>query len=671
MFSPATAAETVRIEAGAVSGDRQTLRASGEVKVRGESGLLCANDLQYDRQSGVAKMTGSVRIETAGANIRGESAVYDFRNRRGEMGAFHADLGESDMRAEGSKLILQDNTLRAAKMTLTSCPADSRDWQIVLDGAQADGENESVRGDNAFLEWRGTPVLWMPFVSWNYGKNKKSGFLSPSFAYHSDGFDIKTPLYWFLRDNYDATFTPRWQQEHGWVFSGEARYLFENMNGDALIEWAPFESQDRGRQKFAHAWQGEEWRATLHADNVSDVNYFKDFSDDPEELGLRHLPRAASFSFRRDGWRADALAADYKILRSDHAPPHDILPMARVGGNGELIGARWSADSEYANFRANASNTPEGARLFSLARFERDWFWNGAALTPAMGVHWSRYRLRGDDTANKDADFAVPFARLDVRRRFLWQSPFGGAEGKWRAAFVYAPKVKQENAPLFDTELLQLNSARVFNWNRFVGGDRAADANFFAYGGELRKRGADGNEAFFLGAAQRYYFRAPRITLNSESAPPEQGFANLLLDLRARPAKNWRVESAAEWRPADNSVERFYADARADFGGGKLMRAGVLLEEDDSITWGASSPLGAGVSAAVHAHYFLTGDRFAEASGGFLVRDECGCWEFSFKVSALNDADGDEKIRYSVGFALGGITDIGGGYEDIIGKLRD
>lgn len=685
----AAAGQTLHLQADDIQSGGTQITASGNVKAISDEGLLCAAQIRYDRQSGIVRAFGDIRAEREGGVITGESATFDLRKRQATISNFRADLAkhrggddtninindnadDGQLRAEGAMLFVRGATISAAEMTLSSCPAESRDWQIVLSRAQADTEAQVVSGRSARLELGGAPVMWLPFGSWYYGEDKKSGFLTPRFAFRSDGADIAAPFYYYLRDNYDATITPRWTQKHGLLLSGEGRYLFADSGGGMLVEGLPFEEHQRGRQKIWHGWQGAtnaggRWRATIHADNVSDAAYYKDFSNIDEELAIRYLPRAAAFSYRREGWHAQAAAEDYKVLRADHKPPHDILPMAQVNGGGESRAGRWAAQMQYANFRAN-DNQAEGGRLFALASLERDWFWQGVALTPAAGVHASGYRLDDDNSPA----FAVPFLRLDARRRFLWENaPLGAAEAKWRAAMVYAPQVRQKNAPLFDTELLQLNSARVFEWNRFVGGDRAADASFLAYGAELRRRGKDGGELFFVGAAQRYYFRAPRITLASESPPPKRGLANLLLDLRARPARNWRVESAAEWQPSGGVLERFYADLRADFGGGKLMRAGVLLEEDESITWGAASPLTDSVSFAASAHYFLDGDHFAEASAGFLVTDSCNCWQLSIKASSIAVAGGGNKTEYGIDLALNGITTLTGGYNDIIKTLRN
>ncbi len=673
LFAPA-AAEGLRIEADEMQGDGATIFARGNVKAQTARGRLCADRLHYERQSGMVRAFGNVRAEGLagdGAVVSGGSATYDTLARRGEMRDFRASLTNSPLRAEGEKLRFFGATVSADRMTLSSCPPEDRDWQIILRRALADREAETVSGHGARLEWEGVPVFWLPVGHWYYGKGKKTGFLTPQASYRSDGLDLAAPYYWFLRENMDATTTPRWAGEHGLLLSGEFRYLFARHRGDALAEAAPFESPSRSRQRWRHGWRGGKWRATVHAENVSDRDYFLDFSDSAEELGTRHLPRAARWEWESGGWRALLAAEDYKVLRRDRAPPHNILPRAQLGHDGWRDWGRWSADAELANFRANEAGAEEGARLFSLLRAERDFHFGSAAITPAAGLHISRYRLRGGGSPA----FATPFARVDARRRFLWlNAPFGLSplDANWRVGYVFAPKTRQSDAPLFDTELLQLNSARVFNWNRFVGGDRAADANFLAYGAEVRRRGKGGEEKLFAGLAQRFYFRAPRITLASEKSPPQRGFANLLLDFRARPAENLRLEGAAEWRAADDSLERLYADARAEFSGGRLMRAGVLLEEEESILWGASSPLGAGVSAGAFAKYFLDRDRFGEASAGLLIRDGCGCWALSLSATSLAESGGKNKVRYSIGLALGGLTDLGAsGYDDIIGKLRD
>ena len=87
------------------------------------------------------------------------------------------------------------------------------------------------------------------------------------------------------------------------------------------------------------------------------------------------------------------------------------------------------------------------------------------------------------------------------------------------------------------------SSGGIYDWNRFSGGDRAADANVAAYGAHFRRRDeADGRELWTLEFAQRYYFRRPRIVLPGESSPPERGFANLFAELKARPDKRWKLE---------------------------------------------------------------------------------------------------------------------------------
>ena len=70
--------------------------------------------------------------------------------------------------------------------------------------------------------------------------------------------------------------------------------------------------QGRGRQSFSHAWSGGRWRLAAAAENVSDDNYFSDFSDNSDQLALRNLSRRAAAEYRGDNWRWSVAMESFK-----------------------------------------------------------------------------------------------------------------------------------------------------------------------------------------------------------------------------------------------------------------------------------------------------------------------------------------------------------------------
>ena len=141
--------------------------------------------------------------------------------------------------------------------------------------------------------------------------------------------------------------------------------------------------------------------------------------------------------------------------------------------------------------------------------------------------------------------------------------------------------MKQDDAPIFDTQALQLNAYNNFNHERYVGGDRVSDVNFLTYGFEIR-RWREAREEFFVGLSQRYYFDRPRVVLDDEIAPTK-GLSNVLLSWNILPDAMWRINGEVDWHPNGNDFRRFHIDAKAVFSGGRYLRAGVLIQEEESV----------------------------------------------------------------------------------------
>ncbi|MBE8158859.1 MAG: LPS-assembly protein LptD [Betaproteobacteria bacterium] len=549
-----------------------------------------------------------------------------------------------------------EDAFLAHNVEISSCKPESRDW--VLRAEEVRQKENGLLARGAWLYARGVPAFYLPAVWVNTGDTKQSGLLPPAVEY-SGGGRIRLPYYFFLAENYDATITPEWLGGHGFLVGGDFRYLAKTYGGDAHISWNPGGDGGRGRQRIAHNWKSGNWRVNIAADNVSDDEYFSDFSDDSALLAARNLPRRIFAEYAREDWSGSALVESIKTLDYAGTPPPDRLPQLRLRRDGGGGGFFWHSEWEWTRFVAAAAQNGGGRWLWRGAVRRR--FSVGAAeLTPESGVHAAKYP--------GGAAFLTPFAR--IRAESAYYPLPGGGNYRLRAAYAYAPESNQNNAPVYDTALRELSAGGIYDWNRFSGGDRASDASVAAYGAEMRFwDAAAGRERVALEIAQRYYFRRPRLVLENETSPPERGFANLLAELRLKSGR-WKAESNAEWSPADNSFESVYADVRADFGG-RLLRLGGLLEEEKNIIAGGAFPLGRRADFSFLLRYILDDDRVAEANAALAVRGECGCWKFYLQGKNLITAEDDNKVSYSFGLELTGLGKMGGnGYDKIAAELR-
>ena len=155
-----------------------------------------------------------------------------------------------------------------------------------------------------------------------------------------------------------------------------------------------------------------------------------------------------------------------------------------------------------ASFRANRDNQTTGDRWLWEGEVGRDFYWYDSIFSPSFGWHAVQYRLKEGGRPS----FGTPYFRLNTETRFPSLAGFfGGGYGRFRLAYAYAPVVKQDDAPIFDTQALQLNAYNNFNHERYVGGDRVSDVNFLTYGFEIR-RWREAREEFFCGFVSALLF---------------------------------------------------------------------------------------------------------------------------------------------------------------------
>ena len=671
-------ADKVVLEAEQMSGDARRGQAAGNVKACFQDFTLYAPVVEFDRDNDLLSAPSSFQLKTAADTISGGSLHYQPQAQRGEATEITATVQGLQLSADA--LYLSPSGYRAATVAITSCPDEGRDWW--LEAKEISSDRKTWRGEDLiFRVGDGVPIMYWPHLLLPHTDEKYSGFLHPTIDYDSEsGLRFGIPYYWFLADPYDATTTPTWTSSHGILLKNEFRYLTPQTDGDAILDWTPFADEDRGRQYWRHTWQRGRWELNLAADNVSDPHYFTDFSENTRLLATRNLSRRASWEYDGDQWQIGVAAESFKTLQLANnitlSPPFDIFPHAYIRRHGKTGALHWSSAWETARFVRNDPRQPEATRWLWRAQARRHWDFGGIEITPEAGFHAAAYQALSD---GDNVKFIVPHLRTQAESGFR-RAPLGNdASYQWRLAFAYAPaQTAQNKAPLFDTTLRRFSAGGAFDWNRFSGGDRAADAHLLAYGVNLHWWDAAARrERASLELAQRYYLRRPRIVLGDdflgreqESEPPNKGFANAVASFQARWDSRWRLEADAEWNPTSDNFESVYTDVRADFGDRRLLRAGFLLDEEESAVLGASLPLHQRVDVAFLLRYLLNKNSIAESAAAIEWRDECACWKTFIKISNFSIGE-DSNVAYSVGIEFLGLGSIGSsGYDDIISDLR-
>lgn len=656
----------MRIEAARLESRGDVTTARGDVKAHFGGYQLCAAQVEYDRSTGLVQAVGEVRLLRGSGEVSGERARYNLQQQRGEMTPFHARPTGSSLRIEGEKIQWQGNAASASATRITSCPQDSSDWQLRAREVRQNELAQELAFHHATLEVVGIPVFYLPYGSIYYGKEKRSGFLWADLHFGSGGSGIVAPYYVALADNYDLTVTPNYYSRHGLEIGGEFRFLTADSDGNVQVATALGDSAGgRGREQLQYRVRHNRWQLQLEAENVSDDGYLRDYVGG-DEKSTRTLPRRAALRYERGNLRLRAAVEHFKSLDHSLTAPHRAVPQLDAALSGSSAYADWHTALQYARFAH--SSAPDGERLVWRGAARTYARWGGLSLSPALSAHATGYR---NDASGAQGRFFVPRARLDAER--LQHHLFSAAQQhdqlRLRAAMVYAPaRARQNQAPLYDTEVREQNADNLFEGERFVGSDRAADAKFVAYGASYRLFDG-GGERFYAGAGQRYHLSQPKIALPAET-PPLQGFGNVLFDSRLRLGGDWTAAAAAEWAAREKTVSRFHAEVRGRFSPGRLLRVRYLQDGSESLVVGASHTLGNWLEAAFQTDYLLDKDHFTRSELALRLRDSCACWKISLLVRDLVVQKGDNQTEFSIGFELTGLGTVGNRYDRTLDKLR-
>ena len=138
-----------------------------------------------------------------------------------------------------------------------------------------------------------------------------------------------------------------------------------------------------------------------------------------------------------------------------------------------------------------------------------------------MGYDFTQYDLKNAAAAGIGAPSTptrtLPYARLDAGLVFERDAGSQGQRTQTlepRLVYSYVPYRNQDELPIFDTGLPDLNLTELFRTNRYVGEDRIGDANQVALA--LTTRLFDtvsGTQYLSATIGQIRYFSIPRVGL--------------------------------------------------------------------------------------------------------------------------------------------------------------
>ncbi|HEX8757633.1 MAG TPA: LPS-assembly protein LptD, partial [Steroidobacteraceae bacterium] len=566
---PLAAGGKVSIKSDSMVGVNGQLTLKGHVVLRQGDRTIKANQLEYDRNNNSLSTEGGIDYTDPLVHVTGSGGSYSpIAGARFDSATF--SLVQRTARGAAREMQLSpDGLIRLEQVTFTTCPVNDQSWVLRAARISLDTRKRVGTGRNARIDFKGVPILYLPWVSFPLGNVRKSGFLFPTVGNTSrGGAQVSIPYYFNIAPNADFTFQPTEYTRRGPDVGGDLRYLTQRQHGELDWDYLPNDAEfhaSRSRIRLVNVTElPDGFRLTLDGENVSDTQYFEDFSSGPEGTSTPFLDRRAVLSYRDLHWDIQGIADQYQTIDTTllaENRPYARLPDITVGANygwgpGDLL--RYGFDSEVVDFRR--STGVEGWRLDLYPTTSLNIEGPGYFLRPSVAYRATRYQL--SDTApgqSSSLSRTLPIASVDTG---LQLERAAGSRGQRtvtlepRVMYLYVPYRDQRELPVFDTAVPDLDPVELFRTNRYVGADRVGDANQLSAGITTRLLNAmDGRQYLTATFGQEIYFTNPRVTLPGELARTDRR-SDLVAQLALTAFEHWSADAALQWNPQSSRTQR-------------------------------------------------------------------------------------------------------------------
>ena len=573
----------------AIAGDATV---NGQVTVTQGDRSLAADRVRVDKVSNAMEVDGNVVYSDPEITIQGRAGRYEAGAAQISDAQFQFLQQASRGRAGGLQLDEQ-GVLHLDQVSYTTCPTNSSDWQIDAASVKLDNRRHKGLARKARIRFKGVPLVYLPWLSFPVGSARQSGLLFPSLGNSSrGGLQLSAPFYANLAPNYDLTLEPTLYTRRGLDLYGETRFLTQQSHGVLEGNFLPHDQvlgSQRSRIKLTDTTElPGDWRLRIAAENVSDAAYFEDFAQGADGTSVAFLPRLLELSYRDEHWRSGAVLRNFQTIDTGLAmadKPYTELPRLYAQGIWQVASVphlQYSLSSEATDFQR--ATGVRGWRVDLQPGAQLNLEGMGYFLRPALALRSTLYQLT--DTAPgqlTSPSRTLPVASVDTGLVFERSTGSSGQRAvtlEPRLLYLYVPYRKQDQLPIFDTGLPDLNSISLYRSNRYVGADRVGDANQVSAGMTIKLFSSERGTRYLAATiGQTFYLTQPRVLLPTEVARSQQS-SDLVAQIELQAYQNWSVDLSMQWDHSESRAQKSEARVQYRPDGGSVINLGYRFQRD-------------------------------------------------------------------------------------------
>ncbi len=277
--------------------------AKGDVVITGGNTKLEADYAKFSNATKDILASGHVLLVSGSDTITCDKLRLNLATKLGTIYKGTVFIHENHFYLKGNKIEKTGKaTYKSDTASITSCSGTNPDWKITGDNVKVTIEGYGY-ASNVTLWAKKVPVLYTPFFIFPGKTKRQTGLLVPKISFSDrKGFEYEQPLFFAISRNTDATLYTDYMAKRGLKLGLEYRYILNNgskgaffydilhdrKTDDGTLATSDYSfkstpkrtNRDRYWLRMKNDQKlGDNWKAKLDIDVVSDADYLHEFKD--------------------------------------------------------------------------------------------------------------------------------------------------------------------------------------------------------------------------------------------------------------------------------------------------------------------------------------------------------------------------------------------------------